>query len=45
MNPILKMLLDAVVKYIQTHPDEMEKLVEYLIKMFLKWLEEHTPKP
>jgi len=41
MNPIVKLILDTLIKYIQEHPDEVKKIVEFLIKMLLKWIEDH----
>lgn len=32
MNPIIEMLLNALVKYLQSHPDEVDKLVHVLVQ-------------
>lgn len=31
MNPILKLILDALMKYVEAHPDQIEILVKALI--------------
>lgn len=43
MNPVLKMLLDALMKYLQNHPEDVEKLVELIVKAIIDAL--NHPKP
>jgi hypothetical protein len=38
MNPVLQMLLNAVVKYLEAHPDEVQRLVEAAIQWLLSEL-------
>lgn len=35
MNPVLKLLLDALMNYVKTHPDEVEKLIEMIVKAII----------
>jgi len=40
MNPILQAIINALLKYLQDHPEEVEKLVVALID----WLIKQIPK-
>jgi hypothetical protein len=31
MNPLVKMLLDALVRYLQANPTQVDKLIEFII--------------
>lgn len=39
MNVVLQMFLDALGKYLQNHPDQVEKLVEAIVKQIIAALE------
>lgn len=41
MNPVLQILIDALIKYVKTHPEEVEKLVEMIVKAIIS----HFPVP
>lgn len=38
MNPVLGILINALLKYVQAHPDEIEKLVAVLIQQAIAGL-------
>jgi len=44
MNPILKAMIDALLKYLQDHPDQVEKLVAALIDYLIKQIPPATLK-
>jgi hypothetical protein len=36
MNPLVKMLLDSLIKYLTAHPDQLDVLIESLINTFVQ---------
>lgn len=43
MNPVLKLLLDALMSYVKSHPDDIEKLIEMTVKSIIKNSTPSTP--
>lgn len=41
MNPVLQILIDALLKYVKTHPEEVEKIIEMIVKAVLKHFEDN----
>lgn len=39
MSTVLKLLVSGIVKYLEAHPEEVEKVAEFLIKEILKAVE------
>jgi hypothetical protein len=44
MNPVVKMLLDSLIKYLETHPDQADVLVEALVNLIIGNLKQNAPK-
>jgi hypothetical protein len=36
MNPLVKMLLDSLIKYLQAHPDQLDALIASLIQTLIQ---------
>lgn len=45
MNPIFKLLIDAVLKYAQAHPDEIEKLIGVLVNQAIAAFHKKAQQP
>jgi len=39
MNPVVKMFLDALLKYLQEHPEDVKRLVELIFDAIIKAIE------
>jgi hypothetical protein len=44
MNPILKLIIDALVKYLNDHPDQVKILIEAALDSIVKAVKEANQK-
>ena len=45
MNPVLQMILNALVKYLEQNPAQVEQLVQAAVKWLIEQLAQNAPKP